>query len=112
MVIIPSNLERTWAVVTCRKSVLPIASAYPFGAARWIEPANIPNWSSQVPPEWHGWLTSMNDATPDMEEEYNGRDSTIRGESVDSETQPRNLRNPISTPQHAPVQIHRVGARN
>jgi hypothetical protein len=44
---------------------------YPFGQHRWVEPADIHNYdSSQVPPEWHGWMTSMNDATPDMEEEY------------------------------------------
>lgn len=33
--------------------------------------ADIHNYdASQVPPEWHGWMMHMNDATPDMEEEY------------------------------------------
>lgn len=44
---------------------------YPFGQHRWVEPGNIHNFdSSQVPPEWHGWLTSMNDSTPYYEHEY------------------------------------------
>lgn len=44
---------------------------YPFGQHRWIEPADINNFdASHVPPEWHGWMTSMNDATPSLEEEY------------------------------------------
>lgn len=44
---------------------------YPFGQHRWIEPADIHNFdSSHIPPEWHGWMTHMNDATPSMEEEF------------------------------------------
>jgi hypothetical protein len=44
---------------------------YPFGQHRWIEPSDIHNYdASQIPPEWHGWMTSMNDATPSLEEEY------------------------------------------
>jgi len=44
---------------------------YPFGQHRWVEPADIHNYdASQIPPEWHGWMTSMNDATPYLEEEY------------------------------------------
>jgi NADH:ubiquinone oxidoreductase subunit len=44
---------------------------YPFGQHRWVEPADIHNFdSSQIPPEWHGWMTSMNDVTPSQEEEY------------------------------------------
>jgi hypothetical protein len=38
--------------------------------------------SSQIPPEWHGWMSSMNDATPDMEEDYikAHMDKTLRAE--------------------------------
>jgi len=44
---------------------------YPIGQHRWVEPADIHNFdSSMVPPEWHGWMTSMNDATPTTEPEY------------------------------------------
>jgi len=44
---------------------------YPIGQHRWVEPGNIHNFdSSQVPPEWHGWLVGQNDATPSMEQEY------------------------------------------
>jgi hypothetical protein len=44
---------------------------YTYGQHRWVEPADIHNFdSAQVPPEWHGWLTCMNDATPSMENEY------------------------------------------
>jgi NADH:ubiquinone oxidoreductase subunit len=44
---------------------------YPFGQHRWVEPADIHNFdSSHIPPEWHGWMTSMNDATPSQEDEY------------------------------------------
>jgi NADH:ubiquinone oxidoreductase subunit len=44
---------------------------YSFGQHRWIEPADMDNYdAAQVPPEWHGWLTCMNDCTPAMEEEY------------------------------------------
>lgn len=44
---------------------------YPFGQHRWIEPVDIHNFdASQIPPEWHGWMVSQNDATPSMEKEY------------------------------------------
>jgi len=35
------------------------------------EPADIHNFdSTQVPPEWHGWLVHMNDVTPYLEQEF------------------------------------------
>lgn len=38
---------------------------YPFGQHRWVEPGDIHNYdSASIPPEWHGWMTSMNDAPP------------------------------------------------
>jgi len=44
---------------------------YPFGQHRWVEPSDIHNFdSTQVPPEWHGWMLHMNDATPSQEEEF------------------------------------------
>lgn len=44
---------------------------YPIGQHRWVEPADIHNFdAAQIPPEWHGWMTSMNDATPALEQEY------------------------------------------
>ena len=44
---------------------------YPFGQHRWVEPGDIHNFdSASVPPEWHGWMTSMNDAPPAAEEDY------------------------------------------
>jgi NADH:ubiquinone oxidoreductase subunit len=44
---------------------------YPAGQHRWVEPSDIHNFdSSQIPPEWHGWMCSMNDQTPSQEEEY------------------------------------------
>jgi hypothetical protein len=44
---------------------------YPVGQHRWVEPADIHNFdSSHIPPEWHGWMTHMNDATPSQEGEY------------------------------------------
>jgi hypothetical protein len=44
---------------------------YPFGQHRWVEPADLHNFdSTMVPPEWHGWMVSMNDATPSQEDEY------------------------------------------
>lgn len=44
---------------------------YPFGQHRWVEPGDINNFdSSSIPPEWHGWMTSMNDVTPTTEEDY------------------------------------------
>jgi len=44
---------------------------YPFGQHRWVEPGDIHNYdSSSVPPEWHGWMTSMNDAPPCAEADF------------------------------------------
>jgi hypothetical protein len=44
---------------------------YPFGQHRWVEPGDIHNFdSSSIAPEWHGWMTSMNDQTPSVEEEF------------------------------------------
>lgn len=44
---------------------------YPFGQHRWVEPGDIHNFdSSSIGPEWHGWMTSMNDTPPSSEEEY------------------------------------------
>lgn len=43
---------------------------YAYGMHRWVEPGDIHNFdSSQVAPEWHGWLTHMNDMTPTTEQE-------------------------------------------
>ncbi|KAL7569012.1 hypothetical protein ACA910_021299 [Epithemia clementina (nom. ined.)] len=44
---------------------------YPFGQHRWVEPGDIHNFdATQIPPEWHGWMHSINDCTPHYEEEY------------------------------------------
>ena len=44
---------------------------YPFGQHRWVEPGDINNFdSASIPPEWQGWMTSMNDATPTTEDSY------------------------------------------
>ena len=44
---------------------------YPFGQHRWVEPGDIHNYdSASIPPEWHGWMTSMNDVPPSAEEDY------------------------------------------
>lgn len=44
---------------------------YPAGQHRWIEPSDIHNFdSSQIPPEWHGWMCSMHDQTPSQEDEH------------------------------------------
>ena len=44
---------------------------YPFGQHRWVEPADIHNFdATHVPPEWHGWMTHMNDCPPSQEEEF------------------------------------------
>jgi len=44
---------------------------YPIGQHRWIEPADIHNFdSTHIPPEWHGWMSSMNDCTPALEQEF------------------------------------------
>jgi NADH:ubiquinone oxidoreductase subunit len=43
---------------------------YPFGQHRWVEPGDIHNFdSSSIGPEWHGWMTSMNDAPPCAEDD-------------------------------------------
>lgn len=44
---------------------------YPFGQHRWVEPGDIHNFdSSSIPPEWHGWMVSMNDAPPAAEDDF------------------------------------------
>mmetsp|Transcript_25245 Transcript_25245/g.35947 ORF Transcript_25245/g.35947 Transcript_25245/m.35947 type:complete len:245 (+) Transcript_25245:1-735(+) len=44
---------------------------YPYGQHRWVEPGDINNFdSSSIHPEWHGWMTSMNDATPTSADAY------------------------------------------
>lgn len=44
---------------------------YPFGQHRWVEPANIHNFdATHISPDWHGWMTSMNDAPPSQEGEF------------------------------------------
>mmetsp|Transcript_36371 Transcript_36371/g.75697 ORF Transcript_36371/g.75697 Transcript_36371/m.75697 type:complete len:208 (+) Transcript_36371:314-937(+) len=44
---------------------------YPWGQQRWVEPSDINNFdATQIPPEWHGWMHHMNDATPLLEDEY------------------------------------------
>merc|ERR1711879_222509 len=44
---------------------------YPFGQHRWVEPGDIHNYdSTSIPPEWHGWMTSMNDVPPSQEESF------------------------------------------
>lgn len=44
-------------------------SDYPFGQHRWVEPGDIHNFdSSSIPPEWHGWMTSMHDEPPCAEQ--------------------------------------------
>jgi len=44
---------------------------YPFGQHRWVEPVDLHNFdSTMVPPEWHGWMLSMNDAPPSQEDDY------------------------------------------
>ena len=44
---------------------------YPFGQHRWVEPGDIHNFdSTQVPPEWQGWMCHMNDMTPTNEQEH------------------------------------------
>jgi len=44
---------------------------YPFGQHRWVEPGDIHNFdSTSIPPEWHGWMTSMNDSPPSQEQDY------------------------------------------
>lgn len=71
---------------------------YPFGQHRWVEPADINNFdSTQVPPEWHGWMMHMNDATPTTEAEYiqEKLNAASRGERIS----------------HAPYQ-HNLGQQN
>lgn len=44
---------------------------YPYGQHRWVEPGDINNFdASSIGPEWHGWMTSMHDATPATDESY------------------------------------------
>jgi NADH:ubiquinone oxidoreductase subunit len=44
---------------------------YTFGMHRWVEPGDIHNFdSSSIDPDWHGWMTSMNDEPPCAEEAY------------------------------------------
>ena len=44
---------------------------YPWGQHRWVEPGDIHNFdSTQIPPEWQGWMCHINDATPTTEEEH------------------------------------------
>jgi NADH:ubiquinone oxidoreductase subunit len=44
---------------------------YPFGQHRWVEPVDLHNFdATMVPPEWHGWMVSMNDAPPHQEDAY------------------------------------------
>lgn len=44
---------------------------YPFGQHRWVEPGDIHNFdSASIPPEWHGWMTSMNDVPPVAEDDF------------------------------------------
>mmetsp|Transcript_17115 Transcript_17115/g.20892 ORF Transcript_17115/g.20892 Transcript_17115/m.20892 type:complete len:241 (+) Transcript_17115:66-788(+) len=44
---------------------------YPFGQHRWVEPGDIHNFdSSSIAPEWHGWMTSMNDEPPCTEDQF------------------------------------------
>mmetsp|Transcript_63345 Transcript_63345/g.74156 ORF Transcript_63345/g.74156 Transcript_63345/m.74156 type:complete len:246 (+) Transcript_63345:90-827(+) len=44
---------------------------YPFGQHRWVEPGDTHNFdSASVPPEWNGWMNSMNDIAPETEDIY------------------------------------------
>lgn len=44
---------------------------YPWGQHRWVEPRDINNYDpTQIPPEWHGWMHHINDATPTLEDEF------------------------------------------
>lgn len=44
---------------------------YPYGQHRWVEPGDIHNFdSSSIDPEWHGWMTSMNDVPPSQHDDY------------------------------------------
>jgi NADH:ubiquinone oxidoreductase subunit len=54
---------------------------YPYGQHRWIEPRDINNYdSSQIPPEWHGWMCHVSDQTPSLEDEYVASKPQIKGE--------------------------------
>jgi len=47
---------------------------YPFGQHRWVEPGDVHNFdATQIAPEWHGWMTSMNDVPPTQEADYIGK---------------------------------------
>jgi len=58
---------------------------YPFGQHRWVEYADIHNLdSSQIDPEWHGWMVSMNDVPPTTQDEWfekKKKDITILSQS-------------------------------
>ena len=71
---------------------------YPFGQHRWVEPGDIHNFdSSSIPPEWHGWMTSMNDTPPASETLY-------------FDTAKHDIK-PTTTGSHAPHD-HAVGYQN
>ena len=68
---------------------------YPIGQHRWVEPGDIHNFdSASIPPEWHGWMVSMNDSPPAVEEDY-------------IEERKKNII-PLESVSHAPVD-HNVG---
>jgi len=44
---------------------------YPFGQHRWVEPGDTHNFdATSIAPEWHGWMTSQNDAPPCAEDDF------------------------------------------
>jgi len=44
---------------------------YLAGQHRWVEPGDIHNYdASQIQPEWHLWMTHVNDAPPCAEEQF------------------------------------------
>lgn len=44
---------------------------YPFGQHRWVEPGDIHNFdSASIQPEWHGWMSHMNDSPPCAQEQF------------------------------------------
>mmetsp|Transcript_18927 Transcript_18927/g.22609 ORF Transcript_18927/g.22609 Transcript_18927/m.22609 type:complete len:249 (-) Transcript_18927:297-1043(-) len=44
---------------------------YPFGQHRWVEPGDIHNYdAASMAPEWHTWMTHMNDAPPCAQEQF------------------------------------------
>jgi hypothetical protein len=57
---------------------------YPFGQHRWVEPGDIHNFdSSSIPPEFHGWMTSMTDDFPSQDyfEKTKGRIEALEDRS-------------------------------